>query len=27
MNKVRNQIGTSLMESRNIWVCDDLCYF
>ena len=23
MNKVRNQIGVALMESRNVWVYDD----
>ena len=26
MNRVRNQIGVALMESRNVWVCDDLCF-
>ena len=27
MNRVINQIGVVLIESRNVWVCDDLCFF
>ena len=26
MNRVINQIGVVLIESRNVWACDDLCF-